>query len=67
MAKKSNAIPTVKISIATTRQNGLILDWLIKRGQYGKTRSEVAERLLGERLRDFTPDAKFDPTESDNE
>lgn len=46
MAKPKNAIPTHKLTIATTPQVVEVLDWLVQQGMYGKSRAEVAEELL---------------------
>ncbi|MCH2128001.1 MAG: hypothetical protein MK179_02600 [Pirellulaceae bacterium] len=46
MAKPKNAIPTHKLTIATTPQVIEVLDWLVQQGFHGKSRSEVAEELL---------------------
>lgn len=61
MARKKNTTESPKVTISTTPQNIEMLDWLVSRGTFGKTRAEVVERLLSERLQTYLPDRKYEP------
>jgi hypothetical protein len=53
MARSENAVPTTVVKVSTTEQICALLDQLIGTGMFGKTRAEVAERLLSEKLREI--------------
>ena len=62
MAKPKNAIPTHKLTIATTPQVIEVLDWLVQQGMHGKSRAEVAEELLRRSLvNNHLETSKFSP------
>lgn len=61
MPKPKNKSVTIKITISTSPQNAEMLEWLASRGPYGKTKPEVVERLISEKLRDFLPNRKYEP------
>jgi hypothetical protein len=53
VAKKKLSIPTVTITVRTTPTLRDDLDSVVKSGYFGSTRSEAAERLLGEAVRNL--------------
>jgi hypothetical protein len=55
-----NSIDTEKLAISTTAEVSSALDRLVKTGLFGKTRAEVAEALLRERLRDVIREGWLD-------
>jgi hypothetical protein len=52
MARPSNTVQTQIVKLSTTSEVCRELDALAARGLFGKTRSEVAELLMRERLRE---------------
>lgn len=46
MGRTPNKLDTVEVTLRTTPQVAKYLDDLLNSGLYGKTRSEVAERLV---------------------
>lgn len=53
MARTPNSVDTSTLKLSTTPQICRALDDLVATGIFGKTRSEVAERLLAEKLREI--------------
>jgi hypothetical protein len=51
MSRPRNPNPAVQISFTTTEQLAEHLDSLVNAGLFGKSRAEVAERLISERIR----------------
>jgi hypothetical protein len=51
MSRPRNPNPPVQITFTTTAQLGEQLDSLVNSGLFGKSRAEVAERLISERIR----------------
>jgi metal-responsive CopG/Arc/MetJ family transcriptional regulator len=51
MARTPNPSPTSFLKLSTTEQVVKRLDKLVAKGLWGKTRSEVAESLVREKLR----------------
>jgi hypothetical protein len=54
MAREENAIGSVGITITVSTESARLLDQLIKRGIYGRTRAAVAAGLVDRRLQDLT-------------
>jgi hypothetical protein len=57
MPRPRNARPTVKISITTSPTLRDDLDKVVATGYFGHTRSEAAERLLAEAIRNLLKEA----------
>jgi hypothetical protein len=53
MPRSPNAQPTVKITISTSPALSRDLDKVVTTGYFGNTRSEAAERLLAEAIRNL--------------
>jgi hypothetical protein len=53
MARPKNSAETVTITISTTSVVRAFLEVLVEDGTYGKNAAEVANSLLGEKLRDL--------------
>lgn len=53
MPRQPNAQPTVKITITTSPIVQKDLDKVVSTGYFGSTRSEAAERLLAEAIRNL--------------
>lgn len=53
MPRKANAVATETLKLSTTPQTLAALDELVATGLFGKTRTEAAEQLLRERLREL--------------
>ena len=53
MPRKRNAVQTEELKLSTTPNVCDQLDILAKTGLFGKNRSEVAEQLLREKLREL--------------
>jgi len=51
MPKQKNSVQTVRITISTSEEIASYLDDLADVGIQGKTRTETAERLVGEGIR----------------
>jgi len=50
MARSSNNIPTVQITLSTTPHVKNLLEAIVKSGLYGKNAAEAAERLVARQL-----------------
>jgi hypothetical protein len=50
MPRKKNQSPTTKFKISTTPQLAAYLETMVNLGIWGKTRSEVGERLIGAQI-----------------
>jgi hypothetical protein len=59
MAKLSNLLPTVQVTISTTPQVGVYLDQLLTTGFYGKNRAEAAERLIVSTLKQLLKEGEL--------
>lgn len=53
MPRQKNPIATVPLTLSTTEKVLDDLRRLVETGYFGKTDAEAAERVLGERLRQF--------------
>jgi hypothetical protein len=53
MPRQKNPIPTKPLTLSTTEKVLDDLRRLVETGYFGKTDAEAAERVLGERLRQF--------------
>lgn len=51
MAKQRNLADTVTLTVSTTPQGKAYLEAMARTGLYGKNPAEVADRLLGEHIR----------------
>lgn len=54
MPRSKNPVETEAVKLSTTPQVCGLLDKLAEQGLFGKNRSEVAEQLLREKLRELT-------------
>ncbi len=52
MARPKNSNEPAHVRLATTPQVCALLDRLVETGLFGKTRAEVAEQLMRDRLRE---------------
>lgn len=53
MPRRKNRFPSAPLRISTTPQVERYLDELIDTGLFGKTRAEVAERLISNGMKDL--------------
>lgn len=62
MAREENVIGSVGITITVSTESARLLDQLIKRGIYGRTRAAVAAGLVDRRLQDLTESGSLGKT-----
>lgn len=63
MGREENAIGSVGITITVSTESAVLLDQLIKRGIYGRTRAAVAAGLVDRRLQDLVESGALIPEE----
>ncbi len=59
MPRPQNQLDTVEIKLRTTPQVAKYLDELLQSGLFGKTRPEVAERLITQEIQALINDGKL--------
>ena len=63
--RTANKVKTIYVRVCTTPKMNAHLEALVLKELYGKTKPEVAERFIAERIRDLIKDGTLKPLDDD--